>query len=253
MFSWRFRRQLFYFAVFAGIVGLIGWRVLVHFEPVPTCFDNAQNQGEQGTDCGGPCKKCVGDVRDLTVVWTRLAKAADGIYDVAAMIDNPNLQAGAKELTYKFKLYDERGVTVALREGKTYLNPSERFVIFEPNIDTKAKVPVRVAVEISDIASIPWERLEKPKFNLIVARKDFAKEPIASLTAVIRSGELKSVKNVDVAAILYDKDHNVMAVSITGLSDIPASSERAAYFTWNVPLDIVPENIEILLRVNQTI
>jgi len=29
-------------------------------KPVPDCFDNIQNQGEQGIDCGGPCVPCPG-------------------------------------------------------------------------------------------------------------------------------------------------------------------------------------------------
>ncbi len=27
-------------------------------KPYPDCFDNMQNQGEQGVDCGGPCNQC---------------------------------------------------------------------------------------------------------------------------------------------------------------------------------------------------
>jgi len=29
-------------------------------KPIPDCYDNIQNQGEQGVDCGGPCVPCPG-------------------------------------------------------------------------------------------------------------------------------------------------------------------------------------------------
>lgn len=254
MFSWRARRQLFYFAVFAGAVGLIGWRVFVYFAPAPTCFDGKQNQAEQGVDCGGPCaKKCLGDIKDLTVVWTRVSPAADGRYDVAALVDNGNTSAGLKNLTYRFKLYDERGVTVAIREGNTYLNSAERFVIFESGIDTKAKVPKRAVLEIPETAALEWGRFEAAKPNMIVARKIFTNEPFPSLEAVLRSGEVGALRDLQVAAILYDEAQNVLAVSRTTLDNLPASGERSAYFTWGAALaSSTPTNIDVLVRVNQT-
>jgi hypothetical protein len=29
-------------------------------KPIPGCYDNIQNQGESGVDCGGPCQPCPG-------------------------------------------------------------------------------------------------------------------------------------------------------------------------------------------------
>ncbi|MBI5742861.1 MAG: hypothetical protein HZA25_03410 [Candidatus Niyogibacteria bacterium] len=255
MFSWRARRQLFYLAVFAVVIGLIAWRLSVYFQPAPTCFDGVQNQAEQGTDCGGPCaKKCLGDVRDLTVVWTRISSSADGKYDVAALVDNGNLYAGLKTFTYRFKLYDERGVTVAIREGSTYLNPAERFVILESGIDTKAKVPKRAVLELPEASATDWQRFEVTKPNVIVARKIFTNEPFPTLEAVLRSGEVKALTDLQVAAVLYDEAQNVLAVSRTTLDNFPASGERSAYFTWGAAFaSTTPANIDVFVRVNQTL
>lgn len=253
MFSWRVRRQLFYFTIFAGIIGLVGWRVFVYFTPAPTCFDGKQNQEEQGVDCGGPCKKCVGDIRDLTVVWARLSPAAGGRVDVSALVDNPNLLAGSKSLPYRFKLYDDQGVTVAIRDGVTFLNSAERFVIFEPNIDIKARAPQRVIIEFPDISTLEWQRIETLKPNLIVIQKNFVAEPSAALEARIRNGEVAPQKDVTVAAILYDEEDNVLAASATLLDEIPAGGERSAYFTWGIGLgSTTPQKIDVLVRVNQT-
>lgn len=254
MFSWRARRKLFYFAVFAVVVGLIGWRVFVYFTPAPTCFDGRQNQAEQGADCGGPCaKKCLGEVKDLTVVWTRISSSADGKYDVAALIDNGNTYAGLKSLTYRFKLYDERGVTVAIREGNTYLNPAERFVVLESGIDTKAKIPKRAVLELPEASATEWGRFEVAKPNVLVARKIFLNEPFPTLEAVLRSGEVRALADLQVAAVLYDEAQNVLAVSRTTLDNLPASGERSAYFTWGAPFATsTPVNIDVFVRVNQT-
>ncbi|MGB9763310.1 MAG: peptidoglycan-binding domain-containing protein [Minisyncoccia bacterium] len=54
----RTRKQIVIALIFFSLVfSLTGFIVITH-QPKPTCFDNKQNQNEEGVDCGGPCIPC---------------------------------------------------------------------------------------------------------------------------------------------------------------------------------------------------
>ena len=126
LFSWRTRRQFFYFAIFAlAILAIIGG-IVWYFWPEPTCSDKKQNQGEQGIDCGGPCTPCLGEIKDISQKWVRFFKNREGFYDIAALIENSNLFAGIPNFKYTFKLYDSNNVLITIKEGSTFINPGEQ-------------------------------------------------------------------------------------------------------------------------------
>ena len=71
--SWSTKRQLIYLG---GILGIILVVVLIYLFPIitkkSTCFDNAQNGGEAGVDCGGNCLKyCPFQVNAVVNLWSR--------------------------------------------------------------------------------------------------------------------------------------------------------------------------------------
>lgn len=253
MLSWRTKKQITYSIVFAVLIGLFLWLVISWLTPAPTCFDNKQNQKEEGVDCGGPCaKQCTGVVKNFNILWVRAIEASPGNYDAAALVENPNFSVGAKKISYKFKLYDERNITVAIREGETFVNSGERFVIFEPAIPTGERRVARAVLEWSDFAAVDWLKIEKEKPSLLVIRKNFVNEPTPFLEARVRNDSALDLPNVYISAVLYDADGNATAVSQTIFDSLAALSERQAFFTWPAPFAVPPAGMEIFLRVNQT-
>ncbi|MEK7647138.1 MAG: hypothetical protein AAB378_02025 [Patescibacteria group bacterium] len=253
MLSWRTKKQITYSIVFAVLIGLFLWLAISWLTPAPTCFDSKQNQKEESVDCGGPCdKKCTGIVKNFNILWTRAIEAFPGSYDAAALVENPNFFVGARKISYKFKLYDERSVTVAIREGETFVNPGERFVIFEPAIPTGERRAARAVLEWSDFATVDWLKIEKEKPSLLITRKNFVNEPTPYLEARARNDSAFNLSNVYISAVLYDTDGNAAAVSQTIFDSLAALSERQAFFTWQTPFALPPVGIEIFLRVNQT-
>ncbi|MBI5045923.1 MAG: hypothetical protein HZC14_02905 [Candidatus Niyogibacteria bacterium] len=253
MLSWRAKRQIIYAIIFAILIGLFLWLIVSWLTPAPTCFDGKQNQKEEAVDCGGPCaKQCTGEVKNFNILWIRAIEAASGSYDAAALVENPNFSVGARKVAYKFKLYDDRNVTIAIREGETFVNPGERFVIFESAIPTGEKNVARAILEWSDLATVDWLKIDKEKPNLLVVRKNFVNEPAPYLEARVRNDAPVDIQNVYMSAVLYDVNGNVMAVSQTLFDFFAALSERSAFFTWSKPFAAPPASIEIFLRANQT-
>lgn len=249
--SWRARRQFVYFAIFAVIVGLFLWWAIEKIIPDATCFDGRQNQEEEGIDCGGPCdKKCVGNVREPVIIWARAIKTEKGVYDVASLIENSNLFTGAKIFEYRFKLYDDKNVLIAVRAGETFINPGERFVIFETNIITRERIPSRAVIELPDYNNIDWERIEKEKPKLLVIKKDLFEGEIPRLEARIRNSSLFPIEDIYAVGVIYDEDENVRAISSTKIDFINGESEHVTTFTWPKSFDFIPTSIEVFLRVN---
>ena len=250
--NWRAKRQIFYLAILAALALAVLGSAIFWFSAEPTCFDGRQNQGEEGIDCGAPCgKKCVGETENPVILWSRAIKTADGVYDAAALVENPNIFAGIESLPYKFKLYDKRNVLVGVREGRTFANPAERFIIFEPGIATKEKIPARAVLEIPEKEEINWTRTEKKLPNLSVESKVFLKDPLPFLEVKARNRSLDSFLEVYLNAVIFDKDGNVQAVSQTVLDAVKAETLRSAFFTWRKPFEKEAEVIEIFLRTNR--
>src|SRR3989344_2585469 len=116
--SWRAKQQFKYFSFIAGAVLLILGAVLFFIFTRPgTCSDGKQNNGELGVDCGGSCARlCPFEISDVIVHWARAFPAREGFYDAVASIENPNFNAGVKDFTYTFKLYDVKNIIVGTRE-----------------------------------------------------------------------------------------------------------------------------------------
>lgn len=247
---WRTKRQVFYFGIFALIILAVVAGLVWYFWPEPTCFDDRKNGREEGIDCGGPCTPCMGEIKDLSVSWARFFKNREGFYDVAALIENPNLFGGIPSVRYQFKLYDVNNVLIAVREGNTFINPNERRIIFESNLSMGSRIPSRAYIEFDQQKN--WKYIEKEKSFLSVIKKDFSNFPFPRLSAEIKNDSLFDVKDVLVAAVLYDDTGNVVGVSFTKIDLIKAESSRTAAFTWTQPFEKEPATTEVIPTTNLT-
>jgi len=247
--SWAVKKQLTFFTLFLLAISLIIAIILTKLA-APTCSDNKQNQGEEGVDCGGPCKnQCLGEVKELLVLWTKFFEINQGKYDTIALIENPNLFLDLSSIKYQFKFYDKDNVLIAIRGGETFINSGETFPIFETNVDIGQRVPSRVFIEFEK--NINWERTGKEKPQLVVSKKQFSNLPLfPRLDATINNKSISSVDNIFVVAILYDKDKNAMAVSATKIDNLQGGASWDISFTWSQPFSEEPSSIEIFLRTS---
>ena len=251
--SWSTRRKFLYLLIVV-VVFLLALTYFLYplFKENPVCTDGKQNGTELGIDCGGICTNlCLSQVHPISISWQRSFPVAPGVYDVIGYVENQNADAGVPNLLYKFKLYDEKNVLVAERDGKTFIGPNQTTVIFESHIETGKKEPKRVFLEFEE--GYQWIKTD-PRFEKItfsVKDKNLTgASTTPRLSATISNDSLTDLSNVEVAAILRDSEDNALAVSKTVIDFLPKQTSRDAYFTWLKPFSSPVYRTEIIPRVD---
>ena len=248
--SWAQRRKLIY------ISGIVIFLLLVVVLPLvirlytpPTCFDNKQNQGEFGVDCGGPCTLlCSNQYAPLTVKWSRFSKVDDGVYNALAYIENPNLNAGASNLSYIFKLYDKDGILLKERTGVTFAPADKIMAVFEPEMQTGKQVPARV--EFSFTSSAVWLKQASMENNLSISNSVVTREDSAPrLTATLTNKSINQIKSIEAIAIIYNEAGNTIAFSRTIVNALAGREAREINFNWPKPFIDTYARTEIVLKV----
>ncbi|MEW5907580.1 MAG: hypothetical protein AB1643_00120 [Patescibacteria group bacterium] len=246
---WTVRRQLTFFFVFFFIVLVVAILIWVEIS-TPTCSDKKQNQEEEGIDCGGPCQPCISHINDLIVQWTKVLKIKEGFYDGVVLIDNPNLSVGIPLLKYEMKIYDDENALVGTRRGQTFINPDDKFIIIEPNLETQ-RTPKKVFIEFDK--NIEWKRTDEAKPQIVISGKEFSNNPLPRLTVKIDNKSIFPVEKISVAAILYDENRNVFAASTSKLDYIESNSSDEVIMTWPERFDKTPFLIDVLIKTNLTL
>lgn len=252
--GWGTKRKLKYFLIVFGIF-LIGAVIFLwpYFNRPPTCFDGKQNGDESGIDCGGSCAKvCTAEALRLVTLWSRAFEVVPGKYNLMAYIENQNREAGIRKIYYEFRAYDEDNIFLARREGSTFISSNDRTAIFEAGIDTGSRVPERVDFKFT--TSPVWSKVTREQKNsLAVSVEDkVLTNPFdrPKLEADVVNRTINRIKNLDVYAILYDENDNVVNVSKTFIEDLPKNGKAPVVFTWPRPFEDQPARIDIFPQVN---
>jgi len=247
--SWASQRKAAFTALFTLIflVFVGGIAFLILFE-TPSCSDGKQNGEELGIDCGGGCSRiCASEVTEPVITWARHFEVVPGLYNVLAMVDNPNRNAVATDVAYRFKLFDEDGILVAERTGTSFLLPDTRNPIFEAGIETGERRPARAFFEILSYGD--WSQGVNAALVLRTADRQLESDGGSSrLTAVLVNDSLETVAHVEAVALLYDEVGNVITSSRTLVPRILGGQSESLIFTW--PQRITDEviRIEIVVR-----
>lgn len=246
--SWTTKKQLTFFLGFLAVVAA-GAGITAYFLLRPTCLDNKQNQGEAGIDCGGPCAtKCIGNPKEMNILWTRAMEISPNKYDLAALVNNPNTNLGASKVSYQFRAYDKENILIGSVDGQTFINPGDRFVVFSPNFEAK-KIPNRAFLKFD---TIKWKIVSQPDQKLFVVGKNFTNQPMPILKAAISNTGIPAIQNIFVSVVLYDKEKNILGANSVRMDGIEGGETRDAVFTWPKPFSEEPDSIEVLLRTNET-
>jgi len=248
MRTWVLKRRL----IGIGIVTVLGLTAFVFAVitqiPEPTCTDGLQNGEEGGVDCGGACEvQCLGEIPTQPKrLWQRYFLVRPGVYDVGAMIENTNLFIGARDFSYKMKLYDSENVLLAEREGRTFLLPKDRTFIFEPNMVPGPRIPARVDFSFEPIT---WERLDsKRQFEMQVVSQSFETDPHPLVKVNLQNASLFEEKRIEVSVVLEGADGNAFAAARTYLENFAPGSQRTVSFAWPTSHYPRPARIDILYR-----
>jgi len=231
--KWAKKRQLIYiFSIFATLFILSAYPIFKIFYTPPSCFDGKQNGEELGVDCGGLCDiVCTPYVKDVIIDWAKIFKASDGVYDLAASIENPNYNVGAEEIHYNFKVYDSNDILITEKSGETFINPRDKFVIFEPSIRIVDKAPKRVALELEE--HTVWTKMYPKNTQISVKNKKLLNiDASPRLNATLLNNSINGISDVDIVVVVYNSQGEAIAVSSTYEKILKKNSSKDIFFTW---------------------
>lgn len=245
--SWSARRQLLYYAVGTVVVVVLAWVSWVSFfSSYPTCFDGEQNGSERGVDCGGECTLiCTQDTSAPTVLWSRSFHTGGNLYTSVAYIQNQNVGAAAKDVSYSFQLYDTQNLLVAERRGIADLPPLAVIPIVLHNVNVGNRSIARTQFSFS---STPvWERIEPGTLPTLRVVQNPLADNGRRLEVTLFNDSLRDARNVAVAAVLFDSSGTARAAAQTLLERVVRKSSQNVVFTWpQANLNIVRIEITVL-------
>lgn len=238
-----------YISIILGIILIISFTFYLVYKPKPTCFDKKMNQAELGVDCGGPCAKaCLNELVPLTIWWTRVFPTTKGLYDVAVLVENQNSRFGVQKIDYTLRIYDKFNVLIAEKSGETFFNPREKFVIYEPNIDTKEQVAEKAFLYFAEKAN--WQKIKVVTPTLSIGPKNYSDNPQPRLQSSVTNNSLDTLRGTKFVAILSDKEGNALAASQTLIDNLLGNESKELNFTWPNSLATEPAIIDIYPKLN---
>ena len=249
--SWRAKQQFKYFSFIVGAVLLVlSAGLLFIFSRPGTCSDGKQNNGELGIDCGGSCTRlCPSEVSDVIVHWARSFPARDGFYDAVAFVENPNFNAGVKKFSYTFKLYDAKNILVGTREGSTFLNPGDRFLVYENGIKAEggSRMPQRTFFEAE--GDLVWENAVSSRENEVVVRETrFEAARVGGLPRVVTlltNQGTRDIRDLEVVVLLFDEEENVIEASKTIAGSLDAGEAKGVTLLLSPGTRDAPARMEV--------
>ena len=227
---WRLKRQL----IAAGVIGLIATIIVL---ALFFWFKTSSEHISPATPLGAQ--------EPLRLLWARFFPVRSGVYDIAALVENLNDHARAARVSYAFRLFDENDILIAAKEGMSFVNPGERFIVVEPLVATAVRLPKRVSFEIRDVV---WEAGEKIVLPVAVKQKRFETSSTdTTLYATLVNTDARSSAALEVISVLADGEGNATAVSRAVVDPVLAGGEREVVFTWPRVLP-EPNAIQIYVR-----
>lgn len=232
--SWASQRRTSYaMGVIVFFAVVVGGPVAYHILSIPpTCSDGKQNQNETGVDTGGPCMLL--DERALSpsaILWARSFLVRDGLYNAAAYIQNPNREAGVKQVSYTFGMYDEKNVLVAERSGTTFIMPGAVTPVFSGAVDAGNRAVTHTYFSFNE--PLKWERFTDTSVAMSlsdITMTNTATQP--RLTAKVKNTSVTDLKDITFIVAIFDPAGNAFAVSQTALPELKAGQMREIIFTW---------------------
>ncbi len=230
--SWSLTRKVEYLgALLLCVVLLIGGFVWWLLDVPPTCGDGKMNQNELAIDCGGVCDlRCISETRRLLTKWVQPLEVSPGFWSVVAYMENPNLQSYTNRVAYRFKLYNEANTLIAEREGGIFIHGDPVVPIFEGGIDISGEYVARAFIEFEN--EPVWYALRIP-IDLDIEQPTLTQETfLPRITASVVNREFFEVRNIEVVALVFDTDDNIMAASETIVPLLLSRGRSNVTFTW---------------------
>ncbi len=250
----RRAKQIIFGLVIIIVVGLIGWGTYGAFlKPAPTCFDNSQNQGETGVDCGGPCVPC--ELKSLKPIqvdqgWPKWFKTTTSTSGIAAEIYNPNPDWAAKDFSYRFDIKDQFGAVIQSVSGSSFIYGGELKYLVEPRIDLSAGKISSVDLTISNPQWIGVNDFSRPDVEIQGTKTE--KTDMLYVSGKVVNRAESDFSNFSVYSLVYNNDGQFIAASKTIVDSVPKFGASDFKISFGSALDIY-QPIDITFSFTRTL
>lgn len=257
--DYRLQKQLIIIFVYLLIFSLIGFSVYyIWFRQKPSCFDNIKNQDEEEIDCGGLCISCeVKALRNIEIIWTKAFSVkpfdnaqSEGVYDLAAKIENSSSNYGAEKISFEFKLYDRDDNLIMSKNGMFFILPNETKYIIEQAVKTQKSVS-----KINLVLGAPdWKKLKDFKKTEVFI-KNKQNFPLETGGFYRVSGEVKNDSPFDfeivtVDVVLFDNQNQPIGAGKTTINTLVTGEARYFTATWYSPIESEVVSTEAIPETN---
>ncbi|MDB5266882.1 MAG: hypothetical protein JWN89_697 [Parcubacteria group bacterium] len=250
MNSWSARRRrVIFLLTLLCLVILVGVPLFFFFHKAPTCSDNTQNGDETGIDCGGSCRLlCKAETLPILMKGdARVLRIATSTYEVVGSFQNPNIGAKVVRAQYVFKLYGIGSVPIKTIEGSTFVAKGKDFAVFEGPFEL-TETPVRATFEWVS-GSLVWEKDPSIIPELTIKEGILSNGSEPRLDAEVANPTLERIANIELTALLFDANGNIIAASKTLVENLEPGESAPLLFTWPRSFTSSTTAVEILPRI----
>lgn len=227
-------------ALFLALVA--GIALAVVYDP-PSCADGAQNQDEEGVDCGGSCAYlCDASAAPLRVSFAR-ALSAGNRTDLLAYVENRNPEAEARRAPYTAEIFGEDGTLRAKREGVLDIPARATVPLFIPGLYGGDAPAARAFVSFG---GVKWSAPREGSAPVRVERAELVPGTEPRVNATVANPSARAVYGQKLVVTVFDAAGIALVASQTVVREVPAQGEAAAVFTWSAPFPGEPARIEVL-------
>lgn len=215
-------KKILYGLLYFSLWGLIAFFIyLLFFKPASNCFDNKQNQNEEGIDCGGICSSSC-ELLSLTPLKVLSDINVFGLNNqktfVLFQILNSNSDYGAS-FDYELDVLDK---TKTLRErikGNNFIYSGEKKYLLESTIKTEYQNIGDIKIKIENSSWKSPKVFSRPEVIISNISTNVAENSL-EITGNLENKTNQILKNIGLLAILFDKFEKPFFASPTLISEL---------------------------------
>ncbi|MFA6136348.1 MAG: peptidoglycan-binding domain-containing protein [Candidatus Paceibacterota bacterium] len=240
----RKTKQFIFGIVFLAILVLVLWGLYsIIFPSNPSCFNNKQDQGEVGIDCGGPCLSCeLKSLKPIEVKFVKLFEVSDGV-GLVAEIYNPNISWSAKNFSYSINLKDSFGAVVETIKDSSFAYAGDLKYVVKPYIQKSPSQITQADLIIENPTWVKVTEFSKPDVK-VGDIKTYKNEQVFVSGKMTNSSE-KDFSSANIYALTYNQKGELLAGSATVLDDIPKLQSKTFSVSFSKEFDIYQLTLDI--------
>lgn len=257
MVSWSAKRKLIYSTGFFLVLVIIFSIIFFKFIYTnPTCKDGIKNGDETGIDCGGSCKNvCTNDALSPIISWAKSFNVSGDVYNLAAYVENTNLDSKNLKATYEFKIFDDKNILLGVRDGETFIPKNKKFIIFEPGFNISNRKPKYVEFKFTSFGTWQKDVNTEPEIDISYSSLNNA-STTPNISGTVSNKSFQNIAGLELTVVVLDNNENAVATSRTFIDSLSKGSSQDFVFTWPKPFTLGTEScttpLDIVLVIDRS-